>query len=1054
MLIPRKLAWYLGRSLALCLGYFVLGVIGLSLTVSPQFASPFYPAAGLALAAMIAWGWRYVPAVLLGVWGVNAWLQWHQGLPVLWTAPAIAVFSSLQALAGAALVRRYCSRPLVLTQLDDLLRFGFWGALLPPLISSILGATVLVISGELSRSGAWPVASSWWLGDVFGSLVCAPIVLTLIGRPRKAWAARRLTVGVPLLLCSLLVGVAIMAVMQRDLARSRSLFERDSLDAAEKLDARLREARLALEGTRSMLLVSPKPSTAEFQRATSAFLGEGSALRALGFAQRVARKDVPAFERAARAEGLSGYRAYDRTLPGDVDPPAGEDMVIIRLIEPLSSNSGALGVNVRSVAASRVTMANAINAGEARATPGFHLSQDGPGNVGVVIYQPVYDGQPDSPAERKNALHAVAFATLRPDRALERMARFAAPYLQFCLVDVDSGRYERLAGTPGCEEAPTADLLLSERHISMAGRDWLLRVTAPSNVMGADNMSLPFAITGLVATGLLGMMLLTVSGRARIVEDLVLARTTALKHEMAERVGAAQALGMSEQRFSTIFANAPIGIGFVSISGRIEEANPHACRLIGCSLAELQQIKTTSLIHADDLPEMRRKSMAMLNGDVNSLQYQLRVTRPDGQERRVRLLARLLRDADGRLLHFLVVIEDIGDELRVKELERARQAAEMANQAKNEFLSRMSHELRTPLNAMLGFVQLMEMDPQERLSDRQQARTQQIGQAGWHLLAMINDMLDLSRIEAGVLAVHTESIDIGPLLADVLALVDASAQERHITLDFDLSESAQWLAGDRTRLTQVLTNLLSNAIKYNVEGGRVTVSSRLEGAQVLLEVRDTGLGMSASQMEQLFQPFNRLGRERSQTEGTGIGLTISKRLSELMGGTLEAASVERQGSVFSLRLPFSLPPGAGQDASPADEPRRMAKRRVVYIEDNRVNAAVMRGIFEQRPSFELLICETGAAGLAALEEGLPDLLLLDMQLPDIDGDEVLRRLRQRWSAAELPVIVISANALPSQVAEVTQLGVLHYLTKPVDVPALLAVLDQTLLDRPVPIAGN
>ena len=1058
MLIKRKHAWYLGRSLALSFGYLLLGMIGLNLTISAQFASPFFPAAGLALAALISWGWRYVPAVLLGSLGVNAWLQWHQGLPVLWTVPAIALFCGLQALAGAALVRRFCSRPLVLTQIDDLLRFGFWGAMLPPLISAGLGTAALLLSGELPRADAWDTAFAWWLGDFFGCLVTAPMLLTLIGRPRKAWAARRLTVGLPLLLCCFLVGLAIMAVMQRDVTRSRGLFERDSLDAAEKLDMRLREARLALEGLRSTLLVTPQPGRPEFQRATAAFLGEGSALRALGFAQRVPRADLAAFERAARADGLSGYHAYDRTLPDDVDPPAGEDMVVIRLIEPAASNAGALGVNVRSVSASRITLASAINAGEARATPGFRLSQDGVGNVGVVIYQPIYEGQPDSPEDRKTALRAAAFATLRPDRAMDRMARFAAPYLQFCLIDDDGGRHERLAGPLGCETASTAKLFVSERHIDMAGRDWLLRVTADAAANAGNSMTLPFAVAGLVATGLLGMMLLTVSGRARIVEDLVHARTAALTREMAERVEAAQALGMSEQRFSTIFANAPIGIGFVGVSGRVEEANPQACRLIGRSLAELQCIHTAAFIHPDDLPEMRRLTIRMLHGGMASVQHQLRLLRPDGTEQRVRLLVRLLRGADGRLLHFLAVIEDISDEQRVKELERARQAAELANQAKTDFLSRMSHELRTPLNAMLGFVQLMEMDPQERLSDRQQARTQQIGQAGWHLLAMINDMLDLSRIEAGVLGVQIESLDLPQLLQEVLALVDAPAREHGITIHLALSETAHWLAADSTRLKQVLTNLLSNAVKYNREGGEVTVTGRLDGTQVQLEVRDTGLGMSADQMEQLFKPFNRLGRERSQTEGTGIGLTISKRLSELMGGTLEAASVEGQGSVFTLRLPAGLPPDAGEDPALADAPQRLGPRRIVYVEDNRVNAAVMRGVFEQRPGFELQICETGTAGLAALddpEKGLPDLLLLDMQLPDIDGEEVLRRLRRRWSATVLPVIVISANALPGQVAAVNALGVLHYLTKPVDVPALLLALDQALMKRsPTPSAGE
>jgi len=1054
MLLKRKLAWYLGRSTALFLAYLLLGVIGLSLTVSPQFASPFYPAAGLALAALLSWGWRYVPAVMLGSLGVNFWLNWHQGLPIQWTVPAIGFFCGCQALVGAALVRHFCSRPLVLTELHDLLRFGFWGAMLPPIVASSLSTAALVHSGELAPDAALANGLSWWLGDFAGSLVAAPIFLTLIGRPRKAWAARRLTVGLPMLVCCVLMGLAIVAIMEWDLARSRSAFERDSSEAAERLDDRLREARLALEGVRSMMLASPQVSRSQFQRSTAAFLKEGSALRALGLARIVRRQDLPAFDRAAQTEGLSGFHSVDRNRPGDVDPPSDEDMLVIRLIEPMRGNAAALGVNLRSILASRTTLARALSVGQARVTPGFNLSQDGPGTIGVVIYQPLFDGQPSTPEERRANLRAVAFATIRPDRALEQVARFAAPYLKFCLIDDDVSRSARLAGPPDCEAAPTGQQFVSERRIDMPGRDWLLRVTAPAMVQGAEGVSLPFAVAALAATGLLGMMLLTLSGRARIVEDLVRVRTLALKREMAERIEAGQARDVSEQRFATIFANAPIGIGFVGTSGQIEEANPQTCRLIGCSHAELQQIHTSELIHPDDLPEIRRLSQEALDGRIDSVQHQLRLLRPDGEVRRVRLLSRLLRDVDGRALHFLVVVEDISDELRVQELESAREAAELANQAKTDFLSRMSHELRTPLNAMLGFVQLMEIDPLERLSERQLARTHQVQQAGWHLLAMINDMLDLSRIEAGVLAVHIESLDLPPLLGEVQALVDAAAHERRVSFQMELSDDARWLSADRTRIKQVLTNLMSNAVKYNREGGQVTVATHRLGTQVEIEVRDTGLGMSSAQLGQLFEPFNRLGRERSSTEGTGIGLTIAKRLTELMGGTLEVESVEHHGSIFRLRLPvaaFVRPTGAAEVVQ-AQEP--LVRRRVLYVEDNAVNAAVMRGVFEQRPGLELQVCETGEAGLAALEESLPDLLLLDMQLPGIGGEEVLRRLRRRWSPAELPVIVISANALPSQISGAAELGLLHYLAKPVDVAALLRWLDQALLERPPALSGN
>ncbi|XHS80264.1 CHASE domain-containing protein [Burkholderiaceae bacterium UC74_6] len=1042
-----RLLWVL---LALVVAYVLLGLLGLSITVSPRFASPFFPAAGLGLAIAITWGWRGLPAIFVGAALVNAWLLRHMGEPLNWTPLAIACFGSLQAWVGAVLVQRFCARPLLLNSLRELLNFVLWGALISTLISSGLSTAALYFSGELLPGAVWDNLLSWWVGDACGVLVATPMALTIFGRPRKTWAPRRVTVGLPLLLCCALMGAATVAVMQWDLQRSRNLFERDALNATEQLETRLREVRLALEAVRSMTLATPELGRKEFERGAAAFLTEGSALRALGVAMPVARKDVAAFDRAAQAEGLTRYHASDRKLPGDVEPPEGEEMMAIRLIEPLASNSGALGVNVRSVAASRTALMRALTAGEARSTTRLQLSQDKKGVIGVVVYAPVYAGQPTTAEERRASVRAVAFATIRPDAALDRVMRSSAPELQLCMLDEDGGRLDRLAGPVGCEAPPGPQVLVRERRIDLAGREWLLRATAPVSSYGSDSTALPFAVVGLLATGLLGMMLLLVSGRAQFVEALVDLRTTALEREMAERVEAAHALGMSEQRFSTIFADAPVGIAFSSVNGFIEDANPQVCRMLDRSLEELRELRMADLVHPDQLPEMRRVADQLLEGRAATVHHQMRVQTRQGREVDIRVQVRLLHDAAGQPLRFLSVVEDITDELRMQELVQARQTAELANQAKTDFLSRMSHELRTPLNAMLGFVQLMEIDPQEPLGQRQFSRAVQIQQAGWHLLAMINDMLDLSRIEAGVLAVQPENLDLPQLVGEALALVEVPARERGVAIQLELGPEARWIHADRTRVKQVLTNLLSNAVKYNRPQGQVRVRSRLAEGRVELAVHDTGLGMSAQQMEHLFQPFNRLGRERSQTEGTGIGLVIARRLAELMGGELHATSTEGEGSVFTLTLPAGRPHGSASEERAAAAPGSpLPPRRIVYIEDNAVNAAVMRGIIEQRPGLELQVCATGQAGLAALADRLPDLLLLDVQLPDLNGLEVLRRLRQRWSAETLPVIVVSADALPEQADTSNELGALAYLTKPVDVAAMLALLDQTLMRAPV-----
>jgi CheY-like chemotaxis protein/anti-sigma regulatory factor (Ser/Thr protein kinase) len=312
---------------------------------------------------------------------------------------------------------------------------------------------------------------------------------------------------------------------------------------------------------------------------------------------------------------------------------------------------------------------------------------------------------------------------------------------------------------------------------------------------------------------------------------------------------------------------------------------------------------------------------------------------------------------------------------------------------------------------------------------------------------MINDILDLSRIESGAVRLELTQLDLQPLVMSALSMVSKQAEQRQVKLTQRLDPAASHVWGDATRIRQVLTNLLSNAVKYNVEGGNVHVSSRrLDADTVEIVVTDTGLGLSQKQLDQLFQPFNRLGRETSGIEGTGIGLVIARRLAELMSGTLAATSVEGSGSSFALRLPRAEPPQEAPGKAEVDHgpTPTLPKRRVVYVEDNAANVALMRGILAQRPQLQLEVYGDASSGLAAVLDDTPDLLLLDMQLPDGDGLDLLRRLRAEPVWAAVPVLAVSANALPDHVAAALEAGALRYLTKPVDVQDLLSTLDRVL----------
>jgi CheY-like chemotaxis protein len=413
-----------------------------------------------------------------------------------------------------------------------------------------------------------------------------------------------------------------------------------------------------------------------------------------------------------------------------------------------------------------------------------------------------------------------------------------------------------------------------------------------------------------------------------------------------------------------------------------------------------------------------------------------------------------MRGPNGRVEYFVAVLEDVTDKLRLQASESALARAESVSLAKSEFVSRMSHELRTPLNAMLGFAQLLGLDRKPNIAPHQHEWVQQIQRAGWHLLALINETLDLARIESGAVQLKLEPVQLGPLITACQALVQTAADKRRLELRVRLDDKAHAVLADTTRLKQVLTNLLSNAVKYNRDRGSVQITTRLlpgkhGTAMVDISVTDTGLGMTPEQLANLFQPYNRLGRENSEIDGTGIGLVISRRLAELMGGALEASGEPGRGATFSLRLPMhsdsASVPELNSDPTTHALPPLYQQRRVHYVEDNLTNVEVMRGVLLQRSQIVLETSTLGLDGLLSIRHQRPDLILLDMQLPDISGLELLRHLKQDDAVADVPVIVVSADATPQRMEQALTLGALHYVTKPLDIAHFLSLVDDALM---------
>ena len=404
-------------------------------------------------------------------------------------------------------------------------------------------------------------------------------------------------------------------------------------------------------------------------------------------------------------------------------------------------------------------------------------------------------------------------------------------------------------------------------------------------------------------------------------------------------------------------------------------------------------------------------------------------------------------DSTGVPRYLLGIAEDITERKMAEEDARlARLEAERANLAKSEFLSRMSHDLRTPLNAVIGFAQLLAL---EALPDQQRESVTQILNGGRHLLDLINEVLDVTRIEAGRLSLTPQSVPVADIVHEVVDLLAPLARQRRIAVQVNIDRAHELFArADRQRLKQVLLNLVGNAVKYNRENGRVEVNCEARPAErITISVADTGVGIPLEKMKLLFRPFERLGAEHTSVEGTGLGLAVSKALTEAMGGAIGVRSDVGHGTTFWIELPAA----DSSPATPVDGDSRPLRRAtsgtVLYIEDNPANVRLMIRILGRREGVRLLTAPSGRVGLQMVSEQRPDLILLDLHLPDMSGEDVLHHIRGDAAMRGIPVAILSADATPRQVERILAAGSVAYLTKPLEIGQLLHLVDERLGQR-------
>jgi len=531
--------------------------------------------------------------------------------------------------------------------------------------------------------------------------------------------------------------------------------------------------------------------------------------------------------------------------------------------------------------------------------------------------------------------------------------------------------------------------------------------------------------------------------------------------DVTDRHLALEALHAASERAALIARSAGIGTWETGHAGGPERWDEQMFRLHGLEPrpVAMSREERLAIVHADDrMRVLDSHSDLASSPQLNSCEFRVRL--PDGSYRWLASRSAVLHDNHGTELRRVGVNWDITE---AKSASLARQHADLAereSRAKSQFLSRMSHELRTPLNAVLGFAQLLQLEAQHSWSNDSVGKLDHIRAAGEHLLALIDDVLDLSSLQAGVLRLSPQPVEVAAVVASVMSMAEALAAKHQVMLRIGVL--AGTALADPTRLRQVLLNLLTNAIKYNRPLGEVVIESQVVGEQVQLRVHDTGRGMRPEQLAHLFEPFNRLGIETEGIEGSGIGLTIARALVEGMGGSIAAISEPGQGTVFELALiaqteddganvgsafdpvdpAGTAAPAVAAVAAVAAAPSPRRSGQLLYIEDNAVNVLLVEELVRSLSGLQITSETTGTEGVARAVSLLPDLILIDMQLPDFDGFEVLRRLRLEPLTAAIPCVALSANAMPEDIASALAAGFNDYWTKPIRFKPFLDALER------------
>jgi PAS domain S-box-containing protein len=1053
--IPYPVA---GRNLLIAACYLFLGGLGLVFAISPGYASPIFPAAGLALAVALCFGAGVLPGIWLGSVALNLGLAYLRGglsADTAIVAACIACGATAQAWIGQALVRRWQGRAWQRLEHERaVVLFLLIGGPLACLVSASTGITALyfmrVIAQDVLPFAWW----NWFVGDTLGVLTFAPLTLCFLLRGDKLWHSRQQQVALPMVLTLMFVGVAIYTTARWEQGGQQARLARDAESLQARIGDRVLTHQEALSALRRLLEVSPDITPAQFERFTLSTLVDNPEISALSFNAYVPDAERAGFEREmARRLGQAAFRITGRDSQGRLGPAARWDVYVpVSYIVPHADNLPAFGYDINSDPLRReaVIRATAMSSGIAVTSP-LHLVQGNRDQIAVLMLTPVHGGDA--------RLLGFAVAVVKLDQLVEMATRAHLP-TGLSLRLSDPGSLSDTQGVDGTRPDSPSARAVWRGPLRLADRDWELTVSAGDSYLELNRPWVAWAVgvIGLLFASLLQTLMLGMSGR------------TAIIGRQVERQTADIAAKNKELALAKISTDKSADAAFwMYPDGRIARCNPAACDLLGYAQEELTRLCIPDVSPVFSRADWEAHWLYLGKHGVQQLETLLR--RKDGTDMQVAVTANLVRAEEQDYVY--ATIRDITDrklaeielkrhrdhleelvEARTADLSIAKEAAETANRAKSSFLANMSHELRTPMNAIIGLTHML---GRNNTDPGQKDKLTKVSGAAQHLLQLLNDVLELSRIDAERLIIERTGFRLQSVIANMDSLVSANLDAKGLGLDIEVDRSLANLPllGDPLRLQQVLLNIVSNAIKFTASG-KVVVRARIAaedetGILLLVEVEDSGVGIPPEALERIFNPFEQAdGSTTRQFGGTGLGLAICQRLVRLMGGDIGVRSTEGKGSTFRFTCRIDKAaagehiPAHASSLSGEDAERQLRSayrdRRILLAEDDWVNQEVTLELLREVLGLQVDLAVDGLEAVRLASHTDYDLILMDVQMPGMDGLAATRAIRGQAAHRYTPILAMTANAFEEDRQACIEAGMDDFIAKPADPDVLFVTM--------------